>query len=50
MKYDLTELNHLQQIRFLSKAKDHLEDGYYRVFHNPNSGEFPLIRVDFVAK
>lgn len=51
MYFDLTDLDQMQEIRFVEKVKNvYVEDGYYKVFYNPRTDEFLLVRVNTVIK
>ena len=51
MRFDLTSLDHLQIINFLKKIKSiNIEDGDYKVSCNILTGEFLLIKIDFIVK
>lgn len=49
MRFDLTELTHEQQSRFIEQIKKaHIQEGYYRVLYNGMTNEFVFIRADYV--
>jgi hypothetical protein len=51
MYFDLTDLDQLQEIRFVEKI-NHVcvEDGYYKVFYNRRTDEFLLVKINTVIK
>lgn len=51
MKYDLSELTHMEQLKFMESIKHQWhDDAYYKVFYNRVSKEFLLSKIDFVIK
>lgn len=52
MRFDFTDLNHELQRKFFESVKDHLgrfEDNYYKVFYDPFTDEFLLIKIGYVV-
>ncbi len=51
MRFDTTDLTHLEQIQFVETIKGcYIEDNYYRVFYDRRNKEFVLIKIDCVIK
>jgi hypothetical protein len=52
MRFDTSELDHIQQLQFLEAVKDYpyIEDNYYRVSYDHLTNEFLLIKVGYVVR
>ena len=49
MRYDLSQLTHDQQLRFLEIANGSpIHEGYYQVCYNGVNNQFVLLRADYV--
>lgn len=52
MKFELSDLSHTEQMRFLElvRHRNDLDDGFYKVFYDRRAKEFLLSRIDAVIK
>lgn len=51
MQFDCSVLTHKQQRNFMESIKDKgFEDSLYKVFFNPLTNEFHLVKIDYIVR